>query len=155
LSELLQKPIAALLARAVDRPTGYVDDVLSHAARRNEQWYWIAPEDYSDLCDKYRQTPTESELATNPRLAVCWACGSRRTCAVWMLSPCNRNRALRGDARYDCPSGKWAHLPKPFVVPAGAIETCMACSANGSCAMICKTCGGTISLHGPCPVGKW
>lgn len=39
-----------------NRPSGYVADVLSHANKQNDEFYWISDKDYNDLCIKYRKS---------------------------------------------------------------------------------------------------
>jgi len=65
-----------------------------------------------------------------------------------------------------CPLGKWIvhqasdvnhgvpHVSH-WAPPANAAETCATCEVNGSCPAYCRTCGGSMGIIAPCPVGRW
>ena len=39
--------------------------------------------------------------------------------------------------------------------PDDAAELCYTCPASGSCPAYCRTCGGGVTIVGPCPIGRW
>ncbi len=54
---LLQRSLQALHEQAKIRPPGYVDDVLRHVQRVDDAHYWIDPQAYLNLCQRWQTTP--------------------------------------------------------------------------------------------------
>ena len=155
---LLKRSLTALREQATTRSPGYVEDVLAHAVRVDDEPSWIDPQAYLTLCRRWQTAPPPKRRPSRPRQIVNVArSAARATRSVARTSlGINRATAEQVEARLNtcrqCPGDHavWKH---------GDVHTCgpmlqsMKGEGGGTC--VCILHRKARDLTENCPFGWW
>jgi len=155
---LLKRSLTALHEQATTRSPGYVDDVLARAERVDEEYYWIDPQAYLDLCRRWQAASLPTSQLSKSRQIITMARSAARATRSIARTSLGINRATdeQVDARLNacrqCP-GNHAIWKNGDVHTCGPMVASMKGQGEGTCGCVLRR--KARDLAEDCPFGWW